>query len=285
MISIITVCHNSYRLLDTYVGSFLAQHETSISEEKVEFIFIENSADIRTEEHACRLREAGFSAEVIYSENRGFGAGCNVGADAARGDILVFANPDIEFTSNIQPLEEFFRDRHWGTVLQRDGRNRPYSFDLLPEHRGFLSEILRFHHYLHYFKPLLGNRLFPVGSFFVVHKEIFQSVKGFDERFFLYFEEAELSRRLTHLVGPPGFLRTVSISHKGLGTQPSTDFSFREEARGFLTYCRVTAQPELISRRSSVLRLLSLRSRIAGERAELIDELWQLEQDQKRTEK
>ena len=284
MISIITVCHNSYRLLDDYVGSFLTQHATSASEGAIEFIFIENSGDLRTEEHASKLRDAGFNAGVCYSENRGFGAGCNVGAEAAQGDILVFANPDIEFTSSLLPLEAFFKDRHWGTVLQRDGKNRPYCFDLLPEHRSILSEILRIHHYLQYFKPLLGNRLFPIGSFFVVRKEIFQNVKGFDERFFLYFEEAELGRRLNHLVGPPDFLRTVSIFHNGLGTQPSTDFTFREEAKGFLTYCRVTAQPELISRRSAVLRLLSLRSRIAGERAQLIDELWKLENSQSNIE-
>lgn len=269
MISIVTVCHNSSELLNGYVESFLAHH-VAAENPLIEFILVENSGDQSTYDHARRLREAGFAAEVVEMANLGFGAGCNLGVARARGEVLVFANPDIRFLSAIGAIDAFFGAHGWGTVLQRGDGGREYCFDLLPEYRGLLSEGLKVHNYLHRIRAL--RRLcYPVGSFFIVRKDLFSRAGGFDERFFLYFEEAELSRRLRAIAGSPGLVPTVAIWHKGLGTQPSTDFTLREEVRGFVTYCRITGQPGLLRRRVRVLRLLSRWSAMAGKRADLLD--------------
>lgn len=274
MITIVTVCHNSSMLLVDYIGSFLEHHGRPQDRESIEFVFVENSQDDRTEIHARKLRTCGFNSKVVYMENKGFGSGCNVGARASSGDILIFANPDIRFLSNLSETEEDFRQHVWGTVRQLNDENRVYAFDLLPDFRNFLTEVLRVHNFIHILKPLRGFA-YPVGSFMFVQKNLFEESGGFDERFFLYFEEAELSRRLLRLAGPATYLEKASIWHKGLGTQPNSRFALEEDARGFVTYCEVTGQDWLIARRIQTMRLLSPLSKTASIRVQMIRAAWQ----------
>ena len=266
MISIITVCHRSYDLLQDFVGSFLQHHEHAGLTNEIEFVLVENSGDQRITEHANTLSAHGFATRLKMTENRGFGAGCNVGANLAAGDILIFANPDIKFMSHLGSARHFFERHSWGTVRQIGDSKAAYCFDLLPEHRGLLTEALRMHHQLHRFRSL-WRFCYPVGSFFVVRKDLFLSVGGFDERFFLYYEEAELSRRLLRVVGPPKLLNEVVIWHKGMGTQPSSNFALEEEVKSFLLYCKIIGLQSIARRRLAVLRILSLVSRTAGVRA------------------
>jgi hypothetical protein len=261
-------------LLVDYIGSFLEHHGSPEDRESIEFVFVENSQDDRTEIHARKLRTCGFNSKVEYMENKGFGAGCNVGARAASGDILIFANPDIRFLSNLLEAEEDFRQHYWGTVRQLNDDNRVYAFDLLPDFRNFLTEVLRVHHFIHALRPL-RRFAYPIGSFMFVDKDLFEKSGGFDERFFLYFEEAELSCRLLRLVGPATYLEKISIWHKGLGTQPSSTFALKEDASGFATYCEVTGQEWLITRRIQTMRLLSPMSKTASMRAQMIHAAWQ----------
>lgn len=270
MISIITVCHNSNALLDQYVSSFLAHHDRPEDRETIEFVLVENSADERTETHASHLREAGFSAQVKMTENRGFGAGCNEGVALASGELVVLVNPDIVFTSSLVPLDAAFSSEAWGTVLQQNPGRGLNVLDLRPEHRSLLSEVTQIYRWLYLLRPLY-RFAYPVGSFFVVPTAHFAAVGGFDERFFLYYEEAELSRRLTARFGPPRLCRDVTVLHEAGGTQPSSDFMLREEARGMVLYARIIGKPGLARRRLTTLRLLArLRSSLTA-RAEALE--------------
>lgn len=269
MISIITVCHNSGALLEQYVSSFLAHHDRPEDREIFEFILVENSGDNRTETHAGHLRESGFDAQVKMTENRGFGTGCNEGAALAKGDLIVLVNPDIVFTSSLAPLETAFSGNTWGTVLQKNPGRGLNVLDLRPEYRCLLSEITKVYRWLYRLKPLY-RFAYPVGSFFVVQSASFSAVGGFDERFFLYYEEAELSRRLTARFGPPRLCREVTVLHEAGGTQPSSDFMLREEARGMVLYARIIGKTGLARRRLANLRLLArLRPALNGRAAAL----------------
>jgi len=241
--------------------------------EAIEFILVENSGDTRIEAHASQLRSAGFATKVIYTENHGFGAGCNRGAEIATGKILAFVNPDVEFRTSIADLEHCFEREKWGTVYQVDRKGRAFCFDLLPEHQNVFTMGISAFRFFHRILPLIGNFLFPVGSFFVADRDIFHRVGRFDERFFLYYEEAELARRLQARVGRPGFCRDIEIYHAGLGTQPTTDFAFRHEIKGLITYCEVTEQPLVFSKRLRALRTLSRWSDVASNRVIMMQEL------------
>lgn len=265
MISIVTVTHNSTKLLDAYVESFLAYNWESAGKGVIEFIFVENSGDRGIDVFANTLRGRGFDVRVLMVPNRGFGAGCNAGACAATGRILVFANPDIHFLSDIAPIDSLFSNSQWGTVRQERGSASVYSFDLLPEYRRFATELLRPGRFIH--KVALARRFsYPVGAFMVVPRDAFLRAGAFDERFFLYYEEAELSRRLHSRLGPPIYAGSVSIFHDGFGTQKDSDFTLREEAKGFVTYASVTAQPALAEQQLRRLKRLAFVSRGAARR-------------------
>ena len=265
MISIITVCHNSSALMPDYLSSFLAHNKDNAGKDDIEFIFVENSGDSGTEAFAAELQGHDFRARTIYVENHGFGAGCNSGAKLARGELLVFANPDIRFVSNLTPIEVHFDKHSWGTIRQTDSNGLTHAFDLLPEHRSVFTELARPFKYLHWFPPLY-RFCYPVGSFMIIPRAAFEKEGGFDERFFLYYEEAELSRRLHALLGPPKYCSDMSILHEAFGTQSNRDFTFREEARGMVTYARVTGQPHLAECRLRTLRCLAALSPISAKR-------------------
>jgi GT2 family glycosyltransferase len=271
MISIITVCHRSYELMNDYVASFLDRNRHTASAGVFEFVLVENSGDPRIEEHAETLRRHGFAAQVKMTQNHGFGAGCNEGAALARGRLLVFANPDMKFESDLAQLEEIFLGASWGTITQKRGAHEVYSFDLLPEYRNLATELLRTFRFIHKWAPL--RRIsYPIGSFFIVQREAFLDLDGFDERFFLYYEEAELSRRLQIRLGPPTYSAAASILHDGFGTQPSSNFTQKQEAKGMVTYANIIGRPELARNRVRMLRRLSLVFPPAAERAQILED-------------
>ncbi|HEX8967213.1 MAG TPA: glycosyltransferase family 2 protein [Chloroflexota bacterium] len=137
---------------------------------------------------------------LIRSEtNRGFGAACNQGATAARGEYLIFLNPDT------QPCD------HWldalleglsavpgaGLATARLLLARaPHLIDTfgnavhisgITTSRGW-GEAATAHTKLEEVSAISG-------ACFAIAKPVFQKLGGFDERLFLYYEDTELSLR------------------------------------------------------------------------------------------
>lgn len=56
-----------------------------------------------------------------------------------------------------------------------------------------------------------------IGAFFLIRKDVFDRCGGFDERFFVYFEDVDLSLRAKRLGYSSYVLSEVSAFHKGGG--------------------------------------------------------------------
>jgi hypothetical protein len=54
-----------------------------------------------------------------------------------------------------------------------------------------------------------------IGAFFLVRRSVFQSLRGFDEQFFVYFEEVDLSRRVRESGLVSVCLPTLRAMHVG----------------------------------------------------------------------
>jgi GT2 family glycosyltransferase len=268
MISLVTVSHRSHRHLPAYVDSFLAS-VAGRAIAPVEFVVVENSGAPGTDRLLDPLRAAGYRVTFVESPNHGFGAGCNLGAAYATGATLIFANPDIVFVDPLDPIDAAQEGSVWGTVAQDDANGASYAFDVLPEYKTVLGELLRrYRHVL----PTGDNarRVYPVGSFFVVAAALFRKVGGFDERFFMYHEEAELARRLHKVAPPPTFFADIHVTHEAFGSAVTKDAVFRQETAGLLTYARVTGERRVIATRLLTQLLLAPLSASARRRLALL---------------
>jgi N-acetylglucosaminyl-diphospho-decaprenol L-rhamnosyltransferase len=272
-LSIVTVSHRSERHLKRYVESFLASG-SGRGDARIEFVVVENSGQPETNGLLDPLRNAGFPVVFVQAENRGFGAGCNAGAARASGETLIFANPDLAFVDPLDAIDRQADARTWGTVMQQDGTGGSYAFDVLPEHKTVWGELRRRYRSFGPADAVWCNRLYPVGSFFVVAKGLFDAAGGFDERFFMYHEEAELSRRLHRIAGTPTLFEGIHVLHEAFGSETSRDSTLREETRGLLTYAQITGQRGILVTRALTQLLLSPISAGARRRVVLlIDEL------------
>lgn len=147
---------------------------------------------------------------IFRDINDGFGAGCNFGARNARGEYLLFVNPDVIFKSDVMTIFLDFMVNNVEAVacsgLHEDVYGELiYSFNYFPD---FFSE-LREAFYIGYnkhIKKLLNKKEiklntpfeidFALGALLCVRKNYFEKIGGFDERFFLYGEDIDLGYRL-----------------------------------------------------------------------------------------
>lgn len=150
----------------------------------------------------------------INEENRGFGYACNQGLKMAKGKYILFLNPDT-----IVP-EDCFQQAI--SFLESTPGAGALGIKMLDGHGNFLKESKRsFPSPLTSLYKLLGlSRLFPrsklfsryhlghldenknheidvlAGAFMLIKKEVLDQTGGFDETFFMYGEDVDLSYRI-----------------------------------------------------------------------------------------
>jgi GT2 family glycosyltransferase len=178
----------------------------------VEWIVVDNSPQPERLLETLRFPKQIERAVVIDNpRNTGFGAGCNLGAACSIGEILFFINPDCRFVggSFMAIIERLLRDESIAAIGPRlvdSAGNAEFSGLAFP---GILSEawvkgqksLVR----RSLLKSLLTARFnrprrvdWVTGGAMFVRREAFGEVGGFDEDFFLYFEDSDLCRRLHH---------------------------------------------------------------------------------------
>lgn len=156
--------------------------------------------------------------KVIYipNENKGFGQANNVGAKYAKGEYLFFLNPDTKiFTDTLDNLSSFLvKNKKAGIIapLLHDMQGVPYqqgSLELTPIQGiiclSFINKIFpenpiaKKYFLRNWDKKTIKKVDVIPGTAFSIRKNIFDQIRGFDEKFFLYFEEFDLCKRVRTL--------------------------------------------------------------------------------------
>lgn len=146
-----------------------------------------------------------FSFLLIESGgNTGFSRGNNLGAKRARGEVLGFINPDVLWVGvSLQKIARAFdEDSRLGVLgmalLTLDRKPEAWSVGAAP----CLATLLLNNLFPARRTPWLGQKPFfsdwVSGCALFVRKELFVKVGGFDERFFLYFEDVDLCEKVRH---------------------------------------------------------------------------------------
>lgn len=154
---------------------------------------------------------------IKSSKNLGFGAGNNLGAKYALGENLFFLNPDTKIIKNsidelvgsiqnkknvgiISPLIVDSNLNEFKTQSYRELsiENVLFSFSFL--RRLFPKKNIYDDSSLNNWKrkSVLDVEAVP-GAALMISRKLFNKINGFDERFFLYFEEYDLSKKVKKL--------------------------------------------------------------------------------------
>ena len=229
-LSIIMVTYNS----EAHVGKALRALRKAAAETSFEVIVIDNaSADASVGMVYAEYPDA----KIIRSpENLGFGAACNIGARHARGDFLLFLNPDTELDPAAIDRAVDYLTKHpeaglvGGRTRYPDGRLNPtccFAEPTLWSAVCYATGLASVFRRSRLFNPeALGawdrdsDRAVDVitGCFALLRTSLFRSLRGFDERFFMYSEDTDLSRRIRDLGLTCIHCRDVGVVHTGGGS-------------------------------------------------------------------
>lgn len=169
--------------------------------DRLELIVIENDSQDGSAE---RIAHAVPEAVVVESgANLGFAGGCNLGVKHATGEFVAFVNNDARPDRNFlaAAVAELDRDPSVAAVASKvldwDGKLVDYVDGSLTWYgMGYKREAER-PDSPEYDTP--KDVLFGTGSAMVVRTDVFRAVGGFDERFFMFYEDVDLGWRLNLL--------------------------------------------------------------------------------------
>ena len=178
-----------------------------------------------------------YSFELMIVENRhnvGFATACNQGAKLCRSDNILFLNPDTEvFEDTIaQPLK-FLKDPDNSSIavvgvrLEDEKGNFSTSCARFPSLKSYIYRAIglsfifpKYFGYTFMSEAECSENIFVDqinGAFFLIRRHVFEKLGGFDERFFMYMDEVDLSFRVKKLGYKSYYMSNVRAFHYGGG--------------------------------------------------------------------
>ncbi|MDZ7266041.1 MAG: glycosyltransferase family 2 protein [candidate division KSB1 bacterium] len=177
-------------------------------------------------------REFPFVKLLRLPENRGFGAANNAAVQMAQGRYLLLLNPDTWVDDDLAAALAGFLDANPAAAgcvpkhLNPDGsiqigavRELPTLATLFYERSGLarlFPKSRRFGRYRMTWWDHNEQRPVPqAGACLALRREVFQAAGGFDEGYFMYFEDVELCHNVAAAGGKLYYLPAVRVYHVG----------------------------------------------------------------------
>jgi len=174
-------------------------------------------------------------AIVRNSDNCGFSAACNQGAAGSQAEFLLFLNPDTRLMpGSLAGPANFLRSGENDAVgivgirlLDEDGkvaRNSarvPTAWSMVGNSIG-LDRVFPSIFPPHFNSAWAHDETRAVdqvmGAFFFVRRSVFETLSGFDERFFVYYEDLDFAVRARARGWRSVYLASAQAFHRGQGT-------------------------------------------------------------------
>lgn len=236
-VSIIIVNYNAGQVLINCLNSI----ESHLQVVNYEVIIVDNCST----DGSLSVVEKKFPQIIIHRQekNTGFGAGSNLGANIAKGEFLLFLNPDTLVKDNILlPLVELAqKESSIGVVgpnlLNLDGTFQYSTQSTLSVWKEFLIKQNKKYNLHAQTVSIQSEVSFVTGAAFFVRKKTFEAVGGFDENFFMYFEDVDLCLRVKKQGWKIIYTPKVSLIHiKGYSSRNISDAIAIEYRRSQIYY-------------------------------------------------
>jgi N-acetylglucosaminyl-diphospho-decaprenol L-rhamnosyltransferase len=225
------------------LGRLLASELTISSFDRI--VVVDNASTDDTAEVAER---AGVEL-VRLDQNLGLAAAINLGFRRTSGQGFALLNPDVRVSAagDVERLARHLADERVGAVapalvlpddsLQDSARWTPTPFDLVArritgEDRGAVRAT----------EPVDVD--WAVAAFLILQRSAFERIGGFDESYFLYFEDVELGHQLRAAGYTIVYDPTVRVRHdhaaasRGSLLAPATRHHMRSATRFYLRHPR-----------------------------------------------
>lgn len=212
-VSIIYVNYNSSDLLIASVNSILEHSKF----EDFEILIVDNASQA---DEVVKIRHWGAGRDniqiLLSNENLGFGKANNLAAKQAQGRYLFFLNPDTLLLNDAVSIFFHFLESSKKEVVACGGNLLKPDLsanDSYGNYPGLLLELcniglgVRFLFNDHFKKNIAiaaevhTDKIFQVpyivGADIFIRAERFWEMQGFDEKFFMYYEETDLFYRLS----------------------------------------------------------------------------------------
>jgi GT2 family glycosyltransferase len=167
-------------------------------QDQLEIVVVENGSGDNSAE---LIRAAAPQVKLVVSKtNEGFAGGCNRGVAASSGEFVALLNNDAKPDAGWvrAAIERFAESPRIGAVASRvldwDGKLVDYIGSAMTwygmGYKPFTAE------------PIGGTAdvardvLFGTGSAMFVRRDVYDALGGFDERYFMFFEDVDLGWRL-----------------------------------------------------------------------------------------
>ncbi|MDX1292928.1 MAG: glycosyltransferase family 2 protein, partial [Hyphomonas sp.] len=197
--------------------------------------------------------------------NPGFGAGVNKGASGALGKLLLVINPDAVLRrGSLARLVGAMSKRAepvlvGGKIFDVHGR----------EERGARRNTLTLMRAIGFGKWTLEDEPPPresievgavSGAFFLMERQAFRRMGGFDEGYFLHVEDVDLCRRVQEAGGTVVYQPHAGALHYGSTSDISSEAVIEHKARSLVRYFRKFSSGPLESLVISLISPLMVRA-------------------------
>jgi GT2 family glycosyltransferase len=191
---------------------------------------------------------------IVNAHNDGFTRGVNQATSLATGKYLFYLNPDVQLSSDCTHLliTELESDSQLAAAVpqllnqdgsvQRSVRNFPTFVTLIFEHFGLAHLFPRSHrfgHWKNYYFDHQSRALVaqPMASAFLVRRDALDRIGAWDERFFIFFSDVDICRRIMDAGYRVLFAPDAKAHHElGGSTRKERSWLIYDAHRGFYRY-------------------------------------------------
>lgn len=215
-LSIIIVNHNSWFVLEKCLQSIENQKK-----DNTEVIIIDNNST----ENLFNIFKKKYNKFIWINrkKNLGFSKACNLGAEIANYNYFLFLNPDTELENNCLSRLTKKVVKFPSSILSisqensKGKRKFPYgNFLNIKSFNGairFLFRLLSFENRKNNHKKPFLSPDWVSGSFFLIDKKNFYKLNGWDEDYWMYFEDMDLCKRAKNMGIRVILINSISCIH------------------------------------------------------------------------